>query len=216
MTELPKRKGTRLKGFDYSSNGAYYITLCVKDRHDMLGEIDVGANCVRPHTIHRWKAFVMRRSDREIKDPEEIMKVIDKCDVCRIGLADNDVPYVVPLNFGYEYAGGKLTLYFHGAKEGRKHEIIQKNPVACFEMDCSHKLVVSEDAARYTMEYESVMGNGRISRCADKTEKTHALKQLMKNYAKDKEFEFPDRVVDSVGVLKLEVSDFSGKRHIKT
>jgi nitroimidazol reductase NimA-like FMN-containing flavoprotein (pyridoxamine 5'-phosphate oxidase superfamily) len=158
----------------------------------------------------------MRRKDREIKDPAEIIKVIDKCDVCRIGLSDGNVPYVVPLNFGYEYIDGKLTLYFHGAKEGKKHEIIQKNPVACFEMDCSHKLVVSEDAARYTMEYESVMGNGKIHVCTEKAEKIHALTRLMKTYARDKEFVFPDHVVESVGILKLEVSDFTGKRHIKT
>ena len=30
--ELPKRKPTRLKGYDYSQNGAYFITICVKDR----------------------------------------------------------------------------------------------------------------------------------------------------------------------------------------
>jgi REP element-mobilizing transposase RayT len=48
MTELSKRKALRLKGFDYSSSGAYHITLCVKDRHEMLGELPVGANFVRP------------------------------------------------------------------------------------------------------------------------------------------------------------------------
>ena len=37
----------RLEGYDYSNAGAYFITVCVKDGHQMLGEI-VGANCVRP------------------------------------------------------------------------------------------------------------------------------------------------------------------------
>jgi REP element-mobilizing transposase RayT len=37
--ELPIRKHPRLKGYDYSSNGAYYITMCVEDGHEMLGEI---------------------------------------------------------------------------------------------------------------------------------------------------------------------------------
>ena len=40
--ELPKRKHIRLKDYDYSQNGAYFITLCVKYRHALLGEIDVG------------------------------------------------------------------------------------------------------------------------------------------------------------------------------
>ena len=30
--DLPKRKPTRLRGYDYSSMGAYFLTICVKDR----------------------------------------------------------------------------------------------------------------------------------------------------------------------------------------
>jgi len=45
--ELPVRKNIRLEGYDYSQDGCYHITICVKDRHEMLGRI-VGTNCVRP------------------------------------------------------------------------------------------------------------------------------------------------------------------------
>ena len=37
--ELPKRKPTRLKGYDYSTPGAYFITVCVKDRKQLLSKI---------------------------------------------------------------------------------------------------------------------------------------------------------------------------------
>ena len=37
--ELPKRKPTRLKNFDYSSAGAYFITICIKDRKRILSDI---------------------------------------------------------------------------------------------------------------------------------------------------------------------------------
>lgn len=46
--DLRVRKNIRLKGYDYSSNGAYFITICIKDGHMLLGSIDVGTNCVRP------------------------------------------------------------------------------------------------------------------------------------------------------------------------
>lgn len=39
MEELTKRKGTRLKNFDYSSSGAYFVTICVKDRLPLLSKI---------------------------------------------------------------------------------------------------------------------------------------------------------------------------------
>lgn len=41
--DLPKRKMIRLKGYDYSQNGAYFVTLCAKDRVNLFGQIVVGA-----------------------------------------------------------------------------------------------------------------------------------------------------------------------------
>ncbi len=48
MKDLPQRKRNRLLGYDYSRNGAYFITVCIKDRHEIFGKI-VGSNSVRPH-----------------------------------------------------------------------------------------------------------------------------------------------------------------------
>jgi len=48
MKELPKRKQNRLKGFDYSQNGAYFVTICAKMRAELFGRIDVGAASCRP------------------------------------------------------------------------------------------------------------------------------------------------------------------------
>ena len=154
----------------------------------------------------------MRRSDREIRDQTEILDIIEKCDVCRLALSEDNVPYIVPLNFGYEYTDGKLTLYFHGATEGKKLDIIRKNPLACFEMDCSHRLVTAETACKFSMEFESVIGNGKLSFCVEKSEKIKALNQVMKKYAKDKEFIFPDHALESIAVFKLDVAEFTGKR----
>ena len=42
MAELPKRKSTRLKGYDYSQNGAYFVTVCTDMRKQVLGDISVG------------------------------------------------------------------------------------------------------------------------------------------------------------------------------
>lgn len=57
----------------------------------------------------------MRRTDREIKEFNEIIEVIKKCDVCRLALHDEEYPYIVPLNFGMQLENGKVVLYFHGA-----------------------------------------------------------------------------------------------------
>ena len=39
MEKLPKRKNPRLAGYDYSQNGAYFITICTKDMQCVLGSI---------------------------------------------------------------------------------------------------------------------------------------------------------------------------------
>ncbi len=36
MKELPKRKHIRLKGYDYSQNGCYFVTVCIKDKRHLL------------------------------------------------------------------------------------------------------------------------------------------------------------------------------------
>lgn len=86
----------------------------------------------------------MRRADREITDRAELLEVIAGCDVCRLAINDEEVPYILPLNFGEEVRGDKLLLYFHGAAEGRKYELISRDPQVSFEMDCSHRIVLDE------------------------------------------------------------------------
>jgi hypothetical protein len=54
----------------------------------------------------------MRRSDREIPGIQEIEEIIQKADVCRIALANDNIPYIVPMNFGYVNDPDR-TLFFH-------------------------------------------------------------------------------------------------------
>jgi REP element-mobilizing transposase RayT len=47
MNELRKRKPNRLKEYDYSQNGMYFVTICTKNREELFGHI-VGAVDNRP------------------------------------------------------------------------------------------------------------------------------------------------------------------------
>lgn len=152
----------------------------------------------------------MRRSDREVTDFAEIVGVIKKCGVCRIALNGDGYPYIIPLNFGMKTEGEQITLYFHGAGEGRKYELIRKDNRVSFEMDCSHKLIVDKEGCSCTMAYESVVGRGRIEFVPDE-EKQDALRLLMKQYHED-EFPFRKEVADRTTVMKLTVEEVTGKR----
>jgi nitroimidazol reductase NimA-like FMN-containing flavoprotein (pyridoxamine 5'-phosphate oxidase superfamily) len=104
----------------------------------------------------------MRRKDKEITGVNEKLEVIAKCKVCRLGLSENNYPYIVPLNYGFSYDDEKLTLYFHGALEGKKIDMIKKNNNACFEIDCDTKLVEGENPCDFGYEFKSIIGFGKI------------------------------------------------------
>lgn len=151
----------------------------------------------------------MRRSDREVKEFEDIVAIMEKCDVCRIALNDNGYPYILPLNFGMYIKEGKIELYFHGAMEGTKYDLIEKDSRASFEMDCEHKLVTELERGNCTMEYESVIGQGHIEMLHD-DEKYDALCILMKHYHQE-DFPFNKSVMPRTKVFKLVVEKVTGK-----
>lgn len=155
----------------------------------------------------------MRRHDREITDFSELIQVIEKCDVCRLALNDDGYPYILPLNFGAKVESGKVTFYFHGASEGRKYELIAADNRASFEMDCSHRLVSDRENGHCTMEYESVIGCGRVEIVPDE-EKMEAL-TIMTDHYHETHFEFNPNAIPRTTVMKLTVERMTGKRRMK-
>ena len=70
----------------------------------------------------------MRRKDRAVKDFDEIIDILSRCKVLHLALISDGKPYSVPVNFGSivseENGEKKLSVYFHGAGEGKKLDAI--------------------------------------------------------------------------------------------
>ncbi|MDR2630368.1 MAG: pyridoxamine 5'-phosphate oxidase family protein [Spirochaetaceae bacterium] len=155
----------------------------------------------------------MRRKEREITDLEELLAVVSRCKVCRLAMAENNRPYVVPLNFGYEYQNGELSLYFHGAQEGKKIDILKNNPEVCFEMDGGHQLIEGREAHEYSFAYESVIGFGRIVFVEEDEKKAYGLNLLMKHQTgQDRDFVFDGPRLRATAVYRVTARSFTGKR----
>ena len=154
--------------------------------------------------------IIMRRSDREITDFQEQLEVMKRCDVCRLGLNAQEVPYILPLNFGMAVRGQQVTLYFHGAAEGTKHELIARDNRASFEMDCAHELILDDEKHTCSMAYESIIGRGLIEPVPD-AERMAALKCIMAHYRQE-EFPIPETVAARTNVFQLIVNQMTGKR----
>ncbi len=152
----------------------------------------------------------MRRKDRELSSPEEIFSVIDQCKVVRVAFPQEDVPYLVPLNFGYHREGEKLTLYFHGAFEGRKMELLRNRPRVSFEMDCGHELTGKDTACSYGFLFQSVIGWGTAEIVEGEAEKILGLERLMFHQT-GREFSITPKEAASVAVFRIQVESLTGK-----
>ncbi len=148
----------------------------------------------------------MRRKEKEITDRAAIDEILHRATICRLGLADDGQPYVVPLCFGYD---GE-ALFFHSATAGRKIDMIGRNSRVCFEVDVDQKIVEAAKACGWTMKFKSVIGFGRARLIDDPVEKEEGIHTLMRHYS-HKAFTLAKGVLAKTLVIKVEIDSMSGK-----
>jgi len=157
----------------------------------------------------------MRRSDREVTDYQQIYTIIEKAKVVHIGMIDNDHPYVVPMQYGFIFTDGRLSLYVHCAKEGRKLDILKKNPYVFIELETDVAIVSGGDIpCKYGSEYASVMGDGTAVIVEDVAEKISGLRLMMKTQS-GRDFEITEQMAASVTVLRIDVPYVTAKSRAK-
>ena len=153
----------------------------------------------------------MRRHEQEIRDWETIESILSKALVCRLGLSDNNLPYVVPVCFGLD---GK-SLYIHSSSKGKKVDIIRRNQNVCFEVDVDVELVTAESACRYSMRYNSVIGYGRAYFVEDPDEKRQGLNAIMKQYAGGSDHEYLTKGFELATIIRIDIDSMTGKHSKK-
>ena len=117
------------------------------------------------------------------------------------------------MNFGYEVQNGVYTLYFHGAKAGRKLALVKSCPKVGFEMDTGYELLRADTACGHSARYQSIVGNGILSVVEDTTEQLHGLQLLMAHETGNLHWKFSKEMLSAVTVLRLTVTALSGKEH---
>ncbi len=152
----------------------------------------------------------MTRRERQVTDINEILKILDNSKVLHLGLVDGDEPYVVPMNYGYTYENDKLTIWLHCARQGRKLDVMRVNPKVFFEMEYGITPFEGEVACKYGITYSSIMGRGVATIIEDVETKKIALSSLMKVQT-GKIFEFEDKMAEVVGVVRIDVIEFTAK-----
>ena len=149
----------------------------------------------------------MRRKEKQIQEQSVIESIIAKAEVCYLAMSNNDVPYVVPLNFGYQ----DNVLYFHSADEGKKLQLIKANPNVSFSMTIDSEIVKADKACNWGMIYKSVIGRGIASFIEDQKAKIRALDIIMNQYASEA-WEYKPKMLDKTVIVKIEIEELTGKQ----
>ncbi len=158
----------------------------------------------------------MRRKDRKVTDFNTILKIIDECEIIRLGFSDDNVPYIVPVNFAYTVNENKIEFYIHGAVAGRKFELMNKNHICSFEMDIPIKMECDYLKRDVTMRYKSVMGIANID-ILNGDAKQYAMDSIIMNrFDLTRNFAYNNDMLAKTCVAKLTVIQISAKANLST
>jgi len=149
----------------------------------------------------------MRRTDKEIRDPEWIDAVLGKALFCHLAFSDDEIPYMVPMNFAW--SEGRLIL--HSFHEGEKNNILRKNPHVSFSVETDVELVTHTIACRYGMRYRSVIGRGNVRFVEEDEEKNYLLRILAGKYTTTPVHDFSPEELTHVTVLVITPTILTGK-----
>jgi nitroimidazol reductase NimA-like FMN-containing flavoprotein (pyridoxamine 5'-phosphate oxidase superfamily) len=158
----------------------------------------------------------MRLKEKQVTDRAEILDIIKKCERCRLGFSEDGIPYVIPINYGFTFTDGVLTLFFHCAGEGRKIDVIKKNPLVCFEIDCHTRIDPGQNPDKFAIIYESLVGTGTMEFVNDFNEKRTILGNMIRKFRSFNPLYHPnpltDNRVDEVTIMKLVLDEYKAKR----
>lgn len=144
-----------------------------------------------------------------VEEQHRVEALIRTCPLCYVGMADeNGIPYVLPMNFGYE----DEIIYLHSAQEGHSISILEKNPNVCITFCTDSKLVWQHEevACSYRMRADSVICRGRVIFEEAYDEKVNALNIIMRHYS-DRTFSYSAPSVKNVKIWKVALEDVSAR-----
>jgi hypothetical protein len=150
----------------------------------------------------------MRRTDKEITERTLMAQIIESAQVCRLGLAKDNIPYVLPVSFGYD---GK-AIYFHTANEGRKIMFLVANNRVCVEFEHGVQLVRHESSpCKWTFSFQSVIGYGTVWELTDAAEKLDGLNHIMRHYS-GRSWPIGVKDTEDLRVWKVVIESLTGKQ----
>ena len=150
---------------------------------------------------------------REIIDKNEIRKFLESNYVIRLAFHTDTAPYIVPMNYGFEYDDTKLIFYLHSGMHGRTFELAKEKPYIGFEIDFVYEVRTEEHACEFSISYESIIGTGHLHLIEDSKDKIHCLNYIMYQLTGTDRWEYPEKVLEKTTAFQLIVDTFTMKKN---
>lgn len=151
----------------------------------------------------------MRRQKQAISE-QDAKKLLTEGEYGVLSLqSKTEGPYGVPFSYVWD---GEETIYLHGAKEGTKVNYLKQDNNISFCI-VGKTQIVSE---AFTTHYKSIILKGQATLDPPREEKIKALELLIIKYSPDnieEGFLYVQKSVDKTEVIKIVISEWSGKSH---
>ncbi len=155
----------------------------------------------------------MRRRDRELRNKETILALLEHSEVGRMATVNRKgFPVIKPVNF--LYWDGKI--YLHSSTKGEKISDIRRGSPVCFEVDEPIAYVAAEErACRSTFYYRSVIVKGSAAIVRRLERKLEILERLMEKYQPEGGYQGVTReILKKTAVVEISIGEMTGKEHL--
>ena len=159
-----------------------------------------------------------QRRPNYVRDDDWIRGLLHRGQVAHIGTRWDDQPFVTPTNYWFDEPGHRLI--FHSNISGRLRANIERHPEVCVEVSEVGRLLPSNIALEFSLQYRSAMVFGKAALLTDAEERRQVLHALIGKYFPNmeagKEYRpATDKELLRTSVYALEIETWSGKENWK-
>ena len=151
----------------------------------------------------------MSKKDRIVTDENIKIDTLKSMEIIRLGLVDNGLAYIVPVNFVYY----NNAIYFHTGLNGRKIPLLKNAGKISFQADKFDGLKTHETACGHSSYFTSVYGEGIPVFLETKEDKYFGLDLIMEKYTGRKWNDFPEKILNITNVIRIDITKLEAVIH---
>lgn len=168
--------------------------------------------------MDRSPKIIAQRRKHLAQDEAWIASFLNRASIGHVATRWENQPHITPTNFWYDAT--RHVIYFHSNIVGQIRKNAEHFPEVCFEASEHGRLLPSNVALEFSIQYESVIAFGKMRVVEDNEEKRYALYGLIAKYFPETKpgvhyRPITDQELKRTSVYAIQIESWSGKRNWK-